>query len=663
MQNPAAAAAADQMKSHDVSASGGNAITATTTTTTTTTSSTNVRGNVGHRTMASLPPLENLNLARDDGGFGHSSLHPLHSTTTTAVTAAVAAASGDTDNGAGGITDSRSYGDGAMPPVSPSTPFLNAALNSSKQGVEVDAFAGSLLSPGPADTSEWREGLFNSKQLWSQRSPLLSPSAADATAAAAGAATASAAAAAAAANSNLNSSRGGDTVWNQVVANRAPPTPRTPTSTTLAQGRGDGGGGGVGGDGGVFTYPTVAPATIHTGAYNAPLSLDPYHNIPPASSVPRHLGGGVNAAVTIAASPPSFAVSRLTTTTTIDNGSGSGSGGVTNPASSAGIFTPGAMVHASSPKPSPIGSPRVSPLMARRGMAERSGSVPTTNAAIVAAASAAAAAAVANGSSTADIADIAAAAAAAALSAADTGSDNDMAMRQLPAALRRAYGSRQRYLFIDNGNIFVGAQSTSDGNMDLAVRVNVKELSELLEESYTCAVREVAASRPSNPRICSTWQKVGYMVHIDGGGRGGGEGGGRGPSARQILAMRVSSTVTDTSLAGTPQTLVLATGDGSQFPQLAELALRHDWHVIVWSWNRCLSDKFRKLRLEFPDLLELRLLDKYRDRITFRAAERSASAGATNAAAAAAAAAAALLGAGSGSAAPRSASFNAVRRR
>lgn len=184
-----------------------------------------------------------------------------------------------------------------------------------------------------------------------------------------------------------------------------------------------------------------------------------------------------------------------------------------------------------------------------------------------------------------------------------------------PPSENPEFANRYRYLFIDNGNVFVGAQSTADGSMDLAVRVNVKELGDLLEEKYPCVNREVAASRPSNPRICSAWQKVGYAVHTDTHSRSG-------PSARQSLAIQVSKTVLDPRLEGKPQTLVLATGDGSQFPQLAELALQRGWNVIVWSWNRCLSDKFRKLRTEFPDLLELRLLDQHRDRITFRAAER-----------------------------------------
>jgi len=184
-----------------------------------------------------------------------------------------------------------------------------------------------------------------------------------------------------------------------------------------------------------------------------------------------------------------------------------------------------------------------------------------------------------------------------------------------PPSANPEFVNRYRYLFIDNGNVFVGAQSTVDGSMDLAVRVNVKELGDLLEEKYPCVNREVAASRPSNPRICSAWQKVGYAVHTDTHSRNG-------PSARQSLALQVSKTVLDPRLEGKPQTLVLATGDGSQFPQLAELALQRGWNVIVWSWNRCLSDKFRKLRTEYPDLLELRLLDQHRDRITFRAAER-----------------------------------------
>lgn len=175
------------------------------------------------------------------------------------------------------------------------------------------------------------------------------------------------------------------------------------------------------------------------------------------------------------------------------------------------------------------------------------------------------------------------------------------------------FETRRRYLFVDNGNVFVGAQSTVDGSMDLALRVNVKELAELLEEGKPCMVRDVAASRPSNPRICSAWKKVGYNVHNDLAGR----------PARTTLASQVMRTVLEPQLEGHPQTLVLATGDGSQFPQLVSLALSKGWNVIIWSWNRCLSDKFRKLQTEYPHLVQVRLLDEFRNKITFRAAERS----------------------------------------
>jgi len=72
-----------------------------------------------------------------------------------------------------------------------------------------------------------------------------------------------------------------------------------------------------------------------------------------------------------------------------------------------------------------------------------------------------------------------------------------------------------------------------------------------------------------------------------------------------------------------PQTVVIASGDGSVFAPLATLAVQRGWKVIVFSWSRCLSDKFKRLRLQHPKRVELKLLDEHRHRVTFRAADRA----------------------------------------
>eukprot|EP01147_Barroeca_monosierra_P003734 gene3734-6264_t len=165
---------------------------------------------------------------------------------------------------------------------------------------------------------------------------------------------------------------------------------------------------------------------------------------------------------------------------------------------------------------------------------------------------------------------------------------------------------QQRYVFIDNGNIFVGAQSLANGTMDLAIRLNVRVFSDLIEEKMPCVSREVAASRPSNPQICNAWRKINYSVFNDA----------RNQTAHQIVTGRIASIVRGSV---EPHTLVLATGDGSQYPDLAATAASKGWKVIVWSWNRCLSDKFRKLQSRFSDNVEIRALDTFRGQITFMA--------------------------------------------
>eukprot|EP00045_Choanoeca_perplexa_P007095 m.62399 g.62399 ORF g.62399 m.62399 type:complete len:354 (+) comp13932_c1_seq1:273-1334(+) len=169
------------------------------------------------------------------------------------------------------------------------------------------------------------------------------------------------------------------------------------------------------------------------------------------------------------------------------------------------------------------------------------------------------------------------------------------------------------HIFVDNGNTFVGAQSMANGVMDLAIRVQVKELAQVLEQGYTCRTMEVAASRPSNPRICTAWRKAGYRVYNDLDG----------VTARQRVGKHLRYLLDTTSV---PETIIIASGDGSVFAPLASLAVQRGWRIVVISWSRCLSDRFKRLRLQHPKRVELKFLDEHRHRVTFRAAERGAGA-------------------------------------
>eukprot|EP00730_Choanoeca_flexa_P010984 TRINITY_DN2204_c0_g1_i1.p1 TRINITY_DN2204_c0_g1~~TRINITY_DN2204_c0_g1_i1.p1 ORF type:complete len:386 (+),score=71.53 TRINITY_DN2204_c0_g1_i1:930-2087(+) len=171
----------------------------------------------------------------------------------------------------------------------------------------------------------------------------------------------------------------------------------------------------------------------------------------------------------------------------------------------------------------------------------------------------------------------------------------------------------EHHLFVDNGNTFVGAQSMANGVMDLAVRVQVKDLARVLQQDQVCDTLQVAASRPSNPRICAAWRKAGYRVYNDLDGL----------TARQRVGKHVKQLLDRSS---TPQTIIFSTGDGSIFAPLAAQAVHRGWKVVVFAWARCLSDKFKRLQLHKPDRVTIVLLDEYRNQVTFRASDRGHSA-------------------------------------
>lgn len=189
------------------------------------------------------------------------------------------------------------------------------------------------------------------------------------------------------------------------------------------------------------------------------------------------------------------------------------------------------------------------------------------------------------------------------------------AMTPMAAAAQFSPSEAVSHIFVDNGNVFVGAQSLPNNTMDLALRLNVKQFATLLEKGRVLGTREVAASRPSNPRICSTWKKIGYNVHNDG----------VEASARQLLSERITTLLDDTRWRNRPNILVLATGDGNFFPSVVLEAVQRGWAVEVWSWSRCLSEKFKKLAVEESSALMLKSLDSFREAVTFRAPERSES--------------------------------------
>ncbi|EGD77260.1 hypothetical protein PTSG_08354 [Salpingoeca rosetta] len=180
------------------------------------------------------------------------------------------------------------------------------------------------------------------------------------------------------------------------------------------------------------------------------------------------------------------------------------------------------------------------------------------------------------------------------------------------------------YVFVDNSNVFIGAQLESSVR-DLAVRVNIRSLCGIIEDNMPCAFRAVAGTNPHSGRIWHEWENNHYCTLLDRSDA----------SMHNVIAAKI---VEVANSGANPQTLVLVTGDGNEvegnesFPRLAERAIQHGWRVRVWSWEQSLSGKFRDLKERFRANITIHFLDPFRERIIFKAGQgsRSVSSGPTS---------------------------------
>jgi hypothetical protein len=161
------------------------------------------------------------------------------------------------------------------------------------------------------------------------------------------------------------------------------------------------------------------------------------------------------------------------------------------------------------------------------------------------------------------------------------------------------------HVFIDNSNIFGGAQRASQTHEPhfprFAVRVYIPNLIKLIEGSRPVGTKAFAGSvPPGNDDLWAYAQRHGYntdllrrVEHDD--GRLVEQG------VDELLHLKIANALLDNEGANT---LVLATGDGSVsdfgtgFVLQAERALKRGWEVEVWSWRGQLSRNFAKLQVQ-----------------------------------------------------------------
>lgn len=180
------------------------------------------------------------------------------------------------------------------------------------------------------------------------------------------------------------------------------------------------------------------------------------------------------------------------------------------------------------------------------------------------------------------------------------------------------------HFFVDNSNVFGGAQLASEkfepGAVRKSVRIYYKNLFKLIENGFNPITRVLAGSLP--PGNESLWEHArGYHYDPDLLKRVASDNGRLvEQGVDELVHLKIANVLLDYDA---PQALVLVTGDGNEadfgtsFLQQVKRALRHGWHVYVWSWEDQQSNKYARLAEESDGFLFVRQFDPYYKSLTF----------------------------------------------
>ncbi|EKS9798989.1 NYN domain-containing protein [Burkholderia cepacia] len=177
-----------------------------------------------------------------------------------------------------------------------------------------------------------------------------------------------------------------------------------------------------------------------------------------------------------------------------------------------------------------------------------------------------------------------------------------------------------RHVFIDNSNLFIGAQRAAGAYepaaAPLAVRLAYANLFVLLHGDEPVGTRVMIGSGPPNLR--AAWdgaRAFGYDTDLF-----------IAPNARprergvdELVQLKIANALLDHPA---PQTLVLVTGDGNasefgtSFIEQIARALRLGWRVELWSWREQLSSRLVDQADLSTGRMTIRLLDPHYRAIT-----------------------------------------------
>ena len=198
--------------------------------------------------------------------------------------------------------------------------------------------------------------------------------------------------------------------------------------------------------------------------------------------------------------------------------------------------------------------------------------------------------------------------------------------------------AKRRHVFVDNSNIFIGAQSFAlpASTMDFTVRLSAVHLANLLDKGAHGAngvasdggCRIVAGSKPpAKNGVWMAWDRVGYRVRVCG----------RDPDTGKedlvdecLIAQMGHAKIQRDAKGDLPgeNVLVLVTGDGNRnggfanFFDTASGFAQNGWRVEIWAWGHTVSGQYKDLvKTHSPSMggdgrVQLALLDDYESKGT-----------------------------------------------
>eukprot|EP01041_Mallomonas_annulata_P010970 gene10970-22926_t len=166
--------------------------------------------------------------------------------------------------------------------------------------------------------------------------------------------------------------------------------------------------------------------------------------------------------------------------------------------------------------------------------------------------------------------------------------------------------SKKIHIYVDVSNITIGIQKKSDGTTDNSIRLDVRNLTDLITDLRTVVsavavgsdkeIESIAIQKP----YWHTWKQNGFKPIILQRTPGKGE-----QAVDEVLVAQIATEAQ--KRYPEERTLVILTGDGNDnhgrgtsFPQIIENAMRNDWTVEVWSWSQCTSRNYQIYKTNYP---------------------------------------------------------------